>query len=209
MPAQSWLLSQCWSTSETVTISGASWFTFQPHDSNPWFKPMIICSTSCAITANSRHNQILMTRTSLEPWKFVLDMGNSNHWELIIAPGQEENGDITKTRLFKFIGNFTTPKKENFQNKNSDIFHIPAQNIDCGYSLEPHRRGGSKEYPQSMFLAEIIKKIMYTPVNPSFTVRGSKLYRYVFVITNEGYLFDLLYNNCMLSVLIRVAFMRF
>ena len=25
------------------------------------------------------------------------------------------------------------------------------QNIDCGYSLEPPRRGGSNEYPQSMF----------------------------------------------------------
>ena len=30
-------------------------------------------------------------------------------------------------------------------------FHISAQNIDCGYSLEPPRRGGSNEYPQSMF----------------------------------------------------------
>ena len=28
-------------------------------------------------------------------------------------------------------------KKENFQIKYSDIFHIFAQNIDCGYSLEP------------------------------------------------------------------------
>ena len=35
--------------------------------------------------------------------------------------------------------------------KNSDIFHISAQIIDCGYSLEPPRRGGSKEYPQSIF----------------------------------------------------------
>ena len=26
-----------------------------------------------------------------------------------------------------------------------------AQNIDCGYTLEPPRRGGSNEYPQSMF----------------------------------------------------------
>ena len=43
------------------------------------------------------------------------------------------------------------PKNENFQMKNSDIFHISAQNIDCGYSLEPPRRGGSNEYPQSMF----------------------------------------------------------
>ena len=30
--------------------------------------------------------------------------------------------------------------------------------MDCGYSLEPPRRGGSKEYPQSMFWAEIRKK---------------------------------------------------
>ena len=29
------------------------------------------------------------------------------------------------------------PKNENFQIKKSDIFHISAQNIDCGYSLEP------------------------------------------------------------------------
>ena len=47
--------------------------------------------------------------------------------------------------------------------KNSDIFHISAQNIDCGYSLEAPRRGGSNEYPKYMFLAEI-RKIMYTPV---------------------------------------------
>ena len=40
-----------------------------------------------------------------------------------------------------------------FQIKKSDIFHISAQNIDCGYSLEPPRRGGSNEYPQSMFLS--------------------------------------------------------
>ena len=60
-------------------------------------------------------------------------------------------------------------KNENFQIKNSDIFHISAQNIDCGYSLEPPRRGGFNEYPQSMLWAEI-RKIMYTPVNPSFTI---------------------------------------
>ena len=32
------------------------------------------------------------------------------------------------------------------------IFHISAQNIDCGYSLEPPpRRGGSNKYRQYMF----------------------------------------------------------
>ena len=60
-------------------------------------------------------------------------------------------------------------KTEHFQIKNSDIFHIFAPNIDCGYSLEPPRRGGSNEYPQSMFTSRT-RKIMYTPVNPSFTI---------------------------------------
>ena len=41
-----------------------------------------------------------------------------------------------------------------FQIKNSYIFPISAQNIDCRYSLGPPRRGGSNEYPQSMFLAK-------------------------------------------------------
>ena len=53
--------------------------------------------------------------------------------------------------------------------KKSDSFHIAAQNIDCGYSLEPPRRGGSNECPQSMFL-NWNKKIMYTFVNLSFSI---------------------------------------
>ena len=59
--------------------------------------------------------------------------------------------------------------KNEILDKNSDICYISAQNIDCGYPLEPHRRGGFNDYPQSMFLSRN-KKIMYTPVNPSFTV---------------------------------------
>ena len=42
--------------------------------------------------------------------------------------------------------------------KNCDIFLIFAQNIDCGYSLEPPRWGGSNEYPQSMFSTRNKKK---------------------------------------------------
>ena len=34
-----------------------------------------------------------MARTSLGPWKFVQDMGSSSHWELIVTPGLEANGD--------------------------------------------------------------------------------------------------------------------
>ena len=48
-----------------------------------------------------------------------------------------------------------------------DIFNILAQNIHCGYTLEPPLRGGSNEYPQCMFWIKN-KKIVYTPANPSF-----------------------------------------
>ena len=53
------------------------------------------------------------------------------------------------------------PKTENYQIKNYDIFHISAQNIDCGYSLEPPKRGGSNKYPQSMFLSRNKKNNVY------------------------------------------------
>ena len=59
------------------------------------------------------------------------------------------------------------PKNENFQLKISDIFHISAQNIDCGYSLEPRRRGSSNEYPQSMFFSRNNKNNVY-PCKPQF-----------------------------------------
>ena len=59
------------------------------------------------------------------------------------------------------------PKTETFQIKNSDIFHISAQNIDCGHSLEPPRRGGSNEHPQSMFLSRNKKNNVY-PCKPQF-----------------------------------------
>ena len=51
--------------------------------------------------------------------------------------------------------------------KNSYILHISDQNIDCGYSLEPPRRGGSNEYPQSMFLSRNKKNNVY-PGKPQF-----------------------------------------
>ena len=59
------------------------------------------------------------------------------------------------------------PKNWKFSDKNSDIFHISAQNIDCGYSLEPLRRSGSNEYPQSMFLSRNKKNNVY-PCKPQF-----------------------------------------
>ena len=69
---------------------------------------------------------------------------------------------------------------------------MSAKIIDYGYSLEPPRRGGSNEYPQSMFLNRNKKNNVY-PCKPQFYcikvgLKGSKLYRYVFVMdsTTKG-----------------------
>ena len=72
------------------------------------------------------------------------------------------------------------------------MFHISAQNIDCGHSLEPPRRGGSNENSQSMLLSRNKKNNIY-PCKPQFYhikvgFKGSKLYRYVFAIhINDTY----------------------
>ena len=46
---------------------------------------------------------------------------------------------------------FSPPKTEYFQIKILIYFHVSAQNIDCGYSLEPPHRGGSNEYHNLCF----------------------------------------------------------
>ena len=65
------------------------------------------------------------------------------------------------------------------------IFHISAQNIDYGYSLEPPRLGGSNKYPQSMFCAEIWKvSWVFLSENFQFLEMKSSIYlnRRVFVM---------------------------
>ena len=56
------------------------------------------------------------------------------------------------------------------------FFFIFAQNIDCRYTLEPPRRGGSNEYPQSMFWSKN-KKNRYTPAYPSFAQSLERTYQ--------------------------------
>ena len=67
--------------------------------------------------------------------------------------GSSENETfITKTCLYNF-----DPLKPHFYIVKLGftgvhiIFLFLLKNIECGYFLEPPRRGGSNEYPQSMF----------------------------------------------------------
>ena len=65
---------------------------------------------------------------------------------------------ITKTRLYNF--DLLKPHFYVVKLGFTGVYIlclISAQNINCGHSLEPPRRGGSNEYPQSMFWAEIWK----------------------------------------------------
>ena len=77
--------------------------------------------------------------------------------------------NITKTCLYNF-----DPRKPHFYIVKLGfagvyiIFVISAENIDSGYSLEPPHRGGSNEYPQCMFWAEIWKISEYFIWNFSF-----------------------------------------
>ena len=77
---------------------------------------------------------------------------------------------LPKQAYSKYTENFTTKKKQKNSkksDKSSGIFHISAQNIDCGYALEPPRRGGSNGYPQSTFLSRNKKNNVY-PCKPKF-----------------------------------------
>ena len=58
-----------------------------------------------------------------------------------------------ETRLYIFDPlkpRFYIEKKRGLQGYTLFLLFL-LKNIDCGYSLEPPRRGGSNEYPQSMF----------------------------------------------------------
>ena len=56
------------------------------------------------------------------------------------------------------------------------IFLISTQNIDCGYSLKPPRRGGSNEYPQSMFLEQKYEKYQKFYLKTLFLVAKFSIY---------------------------------
>ena len=74
---------------------------------------------------------------------------------------QIDHYENTPIQIYKKL-----PKTENFLIKTL-IFHISAQNIDCWYSLEPPRRGGSNEYPQPIDFSRNKKNNVY-PCKPQF-----------------------------------------
>ena len=94
---------------------------------------------------------------------------------------------ITKTCLYN-----VDPLKPNFHIVKLGftgvyiIFLFLLKNIDCGYSLEPPRRGGSNEYPQSMFWADIWKISAFLYLKIFSFLRWNLLYVWIGVFRNCG-----------------------
>ena len=109
-------------------------------------------------------------------WKRILRLSNSAsiaQWSgssivayaIVRSYKNTPKSDHYETTPIQIYWKFYHEKTWKIPDTNSDTFHISTQNIECGYSLEPPRRGGSNEYPQSMFLSRN-KKNNVDPCKP-------------------------------------------
>ena len=67
----------------------------------------------------------------------------SSHNISFYEDNQKKNHTHYENMPIQIRENFSSKNKKKIRKKNSDIFYISAQNIDCGYLLELHQRGGS------------------------------------------------------------------
>ena len=83
------------------------------------------------------------------PSLFLISLSLSLFWCIgITVPLRKQAYSIN---IEKYKINFTT-KNWKISDKNSHIFHISAQNIDCGYSLEPPRHTKSLNKTKTSFV---------------------------------------------------------
>ena len=111
---------------------------------------------------------------------------------------------ITKTCLYNF-----DPLKPHFYIVKLGFtrlyisFRISAQNIDCGYTLEPPRRGSSNEYLYSMFNEYLHSMFIWKFFGGKFSVY---LNRHVFVMVAYVDVEGKPYQTSLLAFVIRTFF---
>ena len=97
-------------------------------------------------------------------------------WATCVILFQFDSGTFTGERIlstlrkhaYSNILKILEPKEENFSDKNnSDMVHISAQNIDYGYGLGEAVLMSTQNL---CFVFSKTRKLMYTPVKPSFTI---------------------------------------
>ena len=123
--------------------------------------------TSIHVKKMNNHQYIEYSSCHPIPCKKGIPFSQAKRYRRIISNDETFEKELENLKSYFLKRNYPFHINDNaFQKvlKNSNIFHISAQNIDCGYSLEPPRqnidrgyslepprRGGSNEYPQSMF----------------------------------------------------------
>ena len=120
-----------------------------------FFTTLIICFYSVTLLCGNPINVTVFTGRMKKPQ--ILSYPERTEMTLIRLA--DAGGSHYENMPIQIYRRFQLQKRKNFQIKLPIFYHASAQNIDCGYSLEPPRRLFSK-----------IRKIMYTPVNPSFTI---------------------------------------
>ena len=122
-----------------------------------------------AFQISSRHVNMCLHNSWFIIYLHLLGNGTANSGNNIFTIHWAKSADSRlmvlvvyhyKNTPIQIYWKFYHQKLKFFRWKNSDIIHISTQNIDYRYS---------NEYPQSMFLSRS-KKIIYTPVNPSFAI---------------------------------------
>ena len=105
-------------------------------------------------------NDLCYRKNSLETEKRVrISRGKRAIGVRAIEVYAASNADVSRKHAYIIL----TPVNPTFILYNRDLqvytlfFLFLPKNIDCRYSLEPPRRGGSNVYPQSIFWAELWK----------------------------------------------------
>ena len=129
-------------------------YTFRSGNSVNWFWPLLKKSVLLKDLDSFSHGPWCAGKRKGSYEKglslVTYDMGIYEEYQVPLIDAQRAN--ITKTRLCNF-----DPLKPHFYIVKLGftgvyiIFLISAQKHRLWYSLEPPRRGGSNEYPQSMF----------------------------------------------------------
>ena len=102
-----------------------------------------------------------------------LTQGHCSYWapECTVVARTISNAHTLRKHAHAIYRKFLGCKNTNFHWKKFDIFLIFAQNIDFVYTLEPPHRGGSNEYPQSIFWSKN-KKIGKPLQTPAFLYKS-------------------------------------
>ena len=146
-------------------------------------------------------NVYILVVNSLKSARFIVGYCQNFPWNL-------GNLIITKICLFEYIENFTSKnwnfsdkkikkkkKKKSKTKQNSTIFHISAQNIYCGYSLEPPRRKHTNIILSPLTLTFFIVKLGFRGVYIIFLISAQKHRLWVLVRT-ASFFFYVAMINC-------------